>query len=586
MAAPRWSFVFVLATLGCVPAPRLASDVPDDVAWAAVVTLDHAGAIEASPLTPWPRGEGLTVAATQRGDTFVLGYTAAQIAALAAEVPPGARLTRAKGCDVPLPAPRWSGRWSADRLTPAEASAVPPLTAEWLLDACPELDARPLAVDASCAETRCAREPTWTSRCRFELDLEACASAGRFAARVGPNGSLCLEPLDTAWSCAPEDEALACTTPEATPCRLHAELGPWPQPFDLTEVPLVPGAPPFLPEWLRRLGQLRPGAHRTGIAVDMAAVGDTLVVALPRAGAPHERCDPRAPAGSLVFVDLETAASRSVTAPPCIHAVAPLPGGFAAAFAEGSSLALGRFDAAGRLLHHVLTVHEALPRRLGAGRDQATALLFAEGRLLALWGGGDARAILTAHHPETLALERTLDLGTAHHWTLRPGLRPGELLLLDSRARAVRWLDLEAWSIVHDEPIPWRPSPRESDGLFDLVVDHQRMEILVAGSLHPALHTLGDRAPHRVRAIHPSATLHPLSLSALEAPLFFAGGTAQREDGAWRATGSLYDAAAGRFLPGSFDLGHGITGPVHRDPTGRLWVLLPWTGALLRLDPR
>lgn len=584
-----------LALVACKATPVVEVDVPAEIGWVAVVTVGEAGAVRrATPLVRWSADAPLPlITRAGEGETaLLLGFSETQLEMLGVEVD-DSPLQALDGCGRALPPPVWVGRWAGGALS-AHDGPAPRVTAPWLSTACPDLSGEPVLVDADCFETRCEPSVRWIGRCDLELDLSSCG-IGNLPASVDVDGSICADFSAAGWRCDRTTDPVAraaYTCLEPAPCELHVHAGGAPPaPFEIARRQLVEGEP-YLPGRLDRLGVLTTDDVADGHLLELLVLPGAVVVSRTTREPATSCYAADAQAGELLYLDPESLLSvRTATAPYCLRRmVRDEGGGFVGAYVEGEELFLGRFDRRGRLtgsapVDERTDAQPGEPRLVQAGSDRVLEMVMLEGRLVVLLGKGRGDSFLFTFDAATLRpiLREQIRSGTSGMVVAGGGVvattRNGE--------QEMAWLDVSSAEEVAAAKLPWRDLPRETDSLLSVLEVPATGEILVTGTPPPALFVLESMGPTRARAVIFERDAYPVTMAPWPAgdPVFVAG-IEQETDGRWSSVGALFDPTRGRFLPGTWPLGNGVVGRIRVDDAGRLWLLLPWSGEVIRLTPR
>ncbi|MCK6549558.1 hypothetical protein L6R52_27225 [Myxococcota bacterium] len=580
----------------CKRADVLVADVPVEVEVIAVVELDDAGrVVRATPIVEWDAGEAVPLTASA-ARVIVAGWPRATIEGIA-PARLAAPLRAVEGCALALPAPMWAAAWSDDGLTSLDVATVPRLGADWLEDRCgaggPSVDLASIDVSLDCRDQRCAPARRSTRPCVVELELEDCGLAP-LEATVQLDGTLCVEPEQGMWRCAPtvpldaREEALACTAPEACTVSLFARDPEAPPPFVL-ETRRYSASTPWDP--VRPPGTISPAEAHVGLGFDVVALRDRVFVAHAPAFEGRSPCRERP--GVVTFLWGFDAATLEVVVtsaqPSCLEALAPdvEADRFVGAFHSVEGWQLGRFDREGQL------VDQRPITSVPSGEEQWVVrrilLLREHGWIAALFTADELvpdRTRVTFHDAVSLEEEWHADLldgQAAFELAFGGGDR---LYLLAFGVHRVASIDLEGRRLHGDRIVPIELD--RLNVLQDLHVRDARGALFVVAQGTRKLVSLEQdgrvftRAPPSTGAdllrIHPWPGVPGLMLVA---------GTFAPEGGAGRrAELVLYDVDAERFRPGVWDVGGGIISRIVEDPGGRLWLLYPWTGILGRLEPR
>jgi hypothetical protein len=555
-------------------------------------STSRASCSAASGIEAWPEGQALPIFAEALSEPLLVAYRDADLARLGVrDDPAGAareRLRAPAGCEQPLPAPAWAARWSVrGELVALDAEAlaeVPALTSGWVTTRCAPLASGALSVDVTCEDRHCAHALRSTGECEFEVEFSGCTRAPVTGA-IFANGELCLGP-----------EA------DAPACPVEAVVPPGEPPFLLDRVELVPTAQERLPDFLTFNGLLIPDVMSEGWAHDLELVGGYVAVVVGDGtfGGPCRGDYSRTVRVELWDPQTLTLASTA-TVPPCLTAIASLGGsGFVGAYSSERAWRLGRFDVTGRLVasapiddrttrgageprlvtrpgHRVLDVEHLA----GAG---VVAVLFNldgdDGKT------GDGGNIVFTYDVETLARRGGFENPDGQRWVMTP-VDDRTLALPRNDARAIEWLDVITGPLSTSAPLRRLDGVFGDDSLLDVALDASSTRLLVAGTRNPLLYTVAPRGAALGRAHVFDRDVAPVTMTRWprDPALTLVAGVSGTGDEP-RAEVMLLDAARPAFLAGTWDVGWGMPTKLVTDEEGRIFVLLPWSGALVRLTPR
>jgi hypothetical protein len=580
-----------LALVGCIPVERVVVDVPEGVEHVALVELDADGrVVRGTPVTPWTPRSALPLI-TSSSRALVVGWSAA-LAPPASESP----VRAAERCEPALPAPVWAASWTADGFGAAPAE-LPALTAAWYFDRCPT--APPPILDAawSCDEPRCVPQVARTGPCRVSIDLERCG-AGSLEAFQAPDGALCFDPARATLPCARSaghPEALVAMTCEAErTCSLELfdptrAVAPFTiHSVALTNLPQVDFA-------VDSVAGVQPDMLNRGLAYDLAVAGDRAFVSAPGRGSGAPRCHGRIDLPSRLRVfdvesleELEELATSTVGA--CLGALGrDLHGaGVLGVFHDlaDSEWKLARFDRDAELVEAV-TIPRLSPSLAPPG--------FTIDRLLPLEARGEvallfrpvadalATSIVTIHDARTLAEKWRTELGSQH---VGAGLRlDGDdvLLTLVPELRLLQTIDLVGRRLASERI--GIDDGRENTAHDLLVLGPDADRVIVAQGARKLLHLTREGLRTTSTPLSTDADLTRVERWPASPSLLLVAGTIRSVGRLRRAELALYDPAAKRFLPGAWPVGGGLVSRIVADDAGRAFLLLPWSGTLVRLDP-
>lgn len=583
----------------CKPAAALVADAPADVEWIALLTLDASGAlIHATPLARWSPGAALPVVTRGDGGTLVVGWTTRALADAGAPLDDAALLREpliaSAGCAPSLPSARWAASWTGDALSTFGVGGVPRLGAAWLGGLCPSTTADRLSLDVGCLSTYCERRVTATGPCTFDLDATECG-IGVIGAVVDRSGAVCLDFTRVGWTCARRaDDTTSngpylCTHPSE--CALDAYVAPEGArpPFSVDRVRVAGGEVPYIPRGWERRALLSPERAEGGYVYDLALIGDRAVVSVV-VGPPDEECTlERSDQAELRIVDLETMATvATVPARTCYGELLAVPGTsdfLATSLDEDGVWRIERFDREGARVR-TGTIAEIEPPQPWVRRVEQLAWL-ADGRVGALFRGTLATdttsTTISVHDLDTLAQVDRIELPELRRsWVIRGyGERT---LVLSHESRTVGWLDPRSRRFTTAAILQFESL--ETDALLDGVWHEPSQRIVVVGAGLNTLFTVaasGEVTRHTTFA--DGRALVALAEWPPDDALLFVTGTLHRGLGDVVASATFFDTRTRRFLPGTYELGDGTARRIQRDAEGRLWMILPWGGELLRLTP-
>ncbi|MCK6548781.1 hypothetical protein L6R52_23255, partial [Myxococcota bacterium] len=432
---------------------------------------------------------------------------------------------------------------------------------------------RTAAVDLRCPATRCTPVTTRLGRCALELDLASCG-LGTARATFDADGNACVELLDPTVTCTPRDEVIptfsagySCTAPQSCELDLYFPPAADEPPYFLHEK-IVDGTN-WLPESLTRYGNLYTGTLIGGWVHDLVVLGDRAIVAAAAGAAPNEICPPDGAAVPvrLLHVDAALNVTATSTAPPCLQRMVndPVGPGFLALYGEDRAWRLGRFDAGGRL---VASASTDVPWEYWMISDVAIA----GDELVVLVESTGQSSQVHRFDPATLA---RIDRHTIGFETTAMTVVDDHTLALSSdqdRATA-RWTIGDA--TVHDRTdLPEDPDRRE--WVYGTKWWPATNEQLVAtrGSVHVYLQAHPARTFARATVFEEE--MFALGFTDWPGGVLVGGIITNR----WIGTVVRFDPARRRFLQGTWELGHGPIGRMRTADDGRVWLLVPWEGAI------
>lgn len=564
-----------LLSLGCIQSRVTPLPIPPEVRWVAVIEGERV-----SPLFDIAAGRSLPTFTAAGEPVQLVGFTEAQVRG----APDSASLSLAGPCEKGLPTATWFARLDADdTLHTLDADDAPGLTAPWV--GCAPAS---LVVHAGCAEVPCAASGTVNPDCKVSIDLSACFLES-FAGVQLPDGAVCFANAPPA--CAPTERiatevaALQCSAPRQ--CRLSVYPPASEPPFEIARVDLLPGET-FAPSVLNGRAVLNTRMH-SGSVFDLAVLSDVVVVA--HTGGPSPFACPQS---GLTYTQLELldpdalATIGTTTAPPCLTRLIADGDELIGVHGDAGSLRLSRFDSRGR----ALVIGPPGPASvLASTHIPAGPLLVGDPpRLQVLYEWTDAYAagsepgyLLYAYDPVTLAVVHSdrVTHGRAYAFT---GSGASQVAIADEESHEVVLFDVDARAEAGRVEIPIFAGVTrrditmlsQHDLRFVAATPHDQPSVRIAGAAPEASVVLTERraAPHATIAWPPDPKL------ALVA------GLADTSDGRFESVVSLVDTTTGRVLPGAWVVGSGAVTRMHADRAGRVWLVLGWSGDIVRLTPR
>lgn len=576
----------LVAAGSCKNTETVETDAPAEATFASVITFDEAGVFErSSRVVEWPAGTALDLVGPS-GRTFVLAWSAADLAARGLPMPTAEPLRLATGCEQSIGSPTWIGKWEDQRIVATATSVAPRLTASWVTDACERLsEMPPFAVDMRCLVSRCELMATPVSRCRASLDMTTCG-LGLVEATVDAVGGVCLDFAASNASCLPRDEPTAdgayeCTEPQ---CGLDVYFNPSrrPPPYqaDLIEV-VDDGDGKYIDPLLQEIPLILPRVTFGGYLHDLLPLDDHLVVAhvpgvLPRRACPEHLADN----SKLSFIDQDTLEiTRTATAPPCLQRLArdPTGRGFLATFAKGDQWYVGRFDADGTKLAEA-DIRLPMVEDMMFWRVHQLVGIESLDLVVILVSLGRSQSLLITLDLDTLTLRDRMDAGGPMSGYFMANESDRVLVVPIAETRIVRYFDLVEGRRVFEVTLPGVFDIREST--YDLYATAN--ETLVVGKGDSEIHAVNRSNGVIDRAALYEADTAMITIRPFRDDQFVVGGTTV---GDWKAIVSIYDRSDNRFVAGAQFLGHGIVNRLRRDALGRIWAMLPWAGRIARLTP-
>ena len=569
-----------LLMMGCADVVKQPVDLDPDVAFVALLEMDDRGEVRrASSLLPWT--DALAVVARSDRPTTVIGYSAAELAPFGVQVgaAPAGALAPARQCLPRLPAPAVAFEWSDGVWREVAPDTVPPVTASFVEQACPDPLNFDWGVDDRCGESpHCARNIRRLSPCVAELDLQACGG-GRVLVSVGPDRRLCAQPVARTPACrevtASTDEVrFACVD-----CSLdiHRRAADVPAPFSVRSV-TFDARPMVEPPTEKSSDEVRASVLRFGYGQAMTLVDDRVVIASDFGDG--ATCTSTAP--TFVFIDASTLAMQRRPAKPCTRNLAAAPTGFWGVHREPNRRwHISRFDRSG-LVQQTRPLAEA-PYDSEDWEPDGLWMTPDGGRLvvvmLAERSDSVPGTVVAIHSSEDL--QRQVVVPIARSVRASANVLVDEVVALTSfEDRKVLWVPVGATTPSHAQDVLldsvrvdlFRPWPLGSDRI-------------VFGADGAASAIGADRfasALTRISHFGRPALQATLTFGTWDTDVLLALGTRRDSDGR-KALAMLLDAAEERYRPGVWIIGRGIpTDAVRwRD---RHFVLLPWVGEVAVLD--
>ncbi|MCK6551578.1 hypothetical protein L6R52_37445, partial [Myxococcota bacterium] len=548
--------------------------------------------VSASAIAPWPEGQDLPIFARDPSEAVLIAWRDGELAPLGitsdAAGASRARLRAPAECEQRLPRPAWAARWGAlgglVALEEAEREQLAPLTSDWVAARCAPLASVSISAEVGCEDRFCEHTLRSTGACGFELTFTGCARAPVRGA-LHADGSLCLG-----------------ADADAPSCPVRAFVRPDDAPFTVDRVKVVEAARDVLPDWLTFNGLLVPDLMFEGWVHDLELV-DGRVVALAGDGTFGGPCRAGFTRGSnLHFFDPATLAlTGTATTPQCLTAIAADPEypAIFGVFTAAGEWRVGKFDATGRLLasapvdarttagpgeprrvtfrdHRVLDV-EVLP-----ARDLVAVLFNPEADTGKEGNGGN---VVFTYDRTTLERRGGWDYPDGQRWVMT-AVDDHTLALARNDARAIEWLDVDSGPLGASAPLRRLDGVFNDDSLLDVAHHPASGTLLVAATRDPLLFTVTPRGAARGRAHVFDVDAAPVT--ALPWPpdptrALVAGIVGTGEDR--RAVVTRFDPTRPSFDSGTWDLGWGAPTKMLSDDEGHIFVLLPWSGDLVRLTP-
>lgn len=574
---------------GCVPR-KSSADLTSDVAY--VAALD---ALTVSPLLRVT--EGGSVPFTVSSSVTLYGWTREQIASL---LPPDDEklrtiplLHKVFPCDPELPAPIYARVINEERelvfVDPPKASM---LTADWI--GCPNPTAEPTVVDTYRAEVRSAplfrTTETTVNGCRTSMVVEECEPV--LTGRIAPDGRACF----TGPGCMEQRydhesthySTVHCTAPmRGCNIDLHDTTLVDPFPYASCEE----GDPScraqyFDPANARgpRLSDHAPMSLdnsylKWGFGEDLALFEDHAVVVY-RDGQNDNYCPPAGVESYLVSLDLESLEVSTPTVTyPCTVKIAR----------TGRRLltATATFPPRVSLLDEHGTTITSTTIDWGANTPLMTGLVHLATSSVAIVSFIEANeyvhAMLVAlKEPELKEVARVefdgLPVSIVQSDT-------NQVLLADDRADSAVWIDFlgDHFEFAKEAP-EFATGANFADATYSPAY---RAAVISTISINPSLH-LNRIDIHLSAAV--SFMVRGAPTSALEIPTTPPSIAAAIYSPAMDGTSTLYLSIAHvtdelRFEARAVKVGRGIGTRLQLDMKQRLWMLVPWSGEVVRLSP-
>ena len=589
----RW-LLLASATAGCPSFDNVAADVPDDVVVAGLVRVDANGAVTGgSALTPW--GRNLSAFTPSDGTTFVLGYTDAQLAPYENVVDPSKRLEAATGCQNRLPTPAYAAQLTADGLTPVDPTMAPAVTLPVVETTCPSIESVNLAFDVTCHDERCRPVARSVDECTTSFDLSACG-LGALSVTINAMSEVCAAMS----GCAPvQDEhsesSLRCALQEASPCAVHVYSSPREREAPFTFVRKAwREVEPDIPIELTERAWLGARFVRAGYGYGMTMLDDLIVVTGPETPAPAERC------GLVPFfvhlidpMTLEPVLTKPTES--CAEALSADPGGqtYVTTYVDGQTWQLGRFDRQGDLVSHVPIMDPTVLGFDASGPQFRTQEILRPPGVNELWvvmyndGGNTQPPGISVSRYDATTLAYLSQTTLADTW-LRGfsgfATSSTEYTQVSETGSAVGWFRIGASVPVTSVEVVFRDAV-VNNVLYTITPAPNDRVLIAARAKSPAV--IVDRTGRVQTLVHPAGEVEQwiMRYGPWQDNLTMAFGMQTINQGRREAIATLLDVDGDRFLPGVWEIGEGLPTYVETDADGRLFVMLPWTAELVRIDP-
>lgn len=594
--AMRRSWIIALCGVAACRESVLSVPADETIDYLALIELDGARNLAAStPLIRRRDGEPFELRGRDDETLAIAGFSEARLEPVLRGVDRSTiettPLSPVFACEQRLPRPELYLQVNPGEAEMVDPASAPLLGASWLQSTCPRVDRSRIAVDARCQAAVCLRGATQGSGCNLELDLSTCFAEPLPVVELAKD-RLCI-PSSESWSCTEIETLLGaaasaeCRTRlfegSMTNCRLDLYLDPEAPRFSIdARVSLVDSA------MGRSVLQLGSDSILEAAAFDMIIAGGRIYASAALDGQARVRCGDgvSAPPTLLHAIDPQTLSPLwSRPAPPCLSFLIPFEGGFAGLFPEPArgAWAIARFDASGTLT----STAPLSPSHLQIGRDRLRALLPAEDGaqlFFASFDAGQWRSRLLALDARSLELEQEL----AFPGRVRAIDGAGAKKLVAVADEEVNgWLhriDLQGGSV---EQTRFWPSGLVSIHSFINDVRHDPTSgsdvFLVGRDLEEAYVWSEDRYE---RVSFYQRRIQPGRMTELPGAggLFVVSGVTPEDEGASESVLFVLDAVHRRILPGITALGVDV-GPavqLRTDEEGRVFILLGWTGELIR----
>ncbi len=579
-----------LAGAGCGAPPPVAVEVPAEVAWVAALRAS-AGTLDGPAPRAWAADAPLPVTRSGGDEILLLGWTAAELAALGLDGPEAVasigRLRVAEATEPGLPPPHWAARWDeGQRLLAVPVDGLPRLSGPGLEGRCraPELES--LRVDAVCDLPRCEVRARRVGACAARLELQDCGlDPITVVAELDGPLRVIGSGADASWACedappdAEADGAARCGGPRT--CDLHVYRDPERRaPQWTVEHHTLVESPPSVPARLDEVGLFYNDALATGVLGGLAVLDDRVLVLMGADATPRPPCPdgPERGPNRIAVVELDSMRTvRTGTVGRCAErlvARADGDGAFTTAH-EGGRLYALRLDRDGRERRRVeLRRGDARVRDLRVEPD---------GRLVVLGVSHGGPTWLLRLDADTLALDDAWEdgrLSGAWHAVPFEDARGRGYVILHDGDRSIVWFDAARWTAGEELSLP--PDAWTGAAVFGGHYDRGLDRLFFGGRGQFELYAVDGRG-RRVSGRGDFARESALT-AAHPWPKAGTWLRSTTEMGTWISRAGRLDAEGVRLLPGEVVLGHGPAASWQLDGAGRWWATLPWSGALLRLS--
>ncbi len=590
----------ILVSVGvtvCSPLEDVRVEVPPDIAVGGVVRLDADDAvIDGSALVPWT--SSLPVFAESNDTTVLVGFTDAQLAPYPDLVGSGDRLQGAVGCTNRLPAPSFAVVVSSQGAVPVSPDLLPAISTSMVASTCPHTAPGDWAVDVTCFDRRCRPVVRTVDACTVVLDLGQCGG-GEVQVTVDAHGQGCAVYRDGAGACetAPDAYSTAsfeCTADAERQCRIHIyrDARNVPAPFTALRKKWAEGGP-LVPAFVNERVWIGARSMRTGYASGMTLLDGRVIVSGPSA---EDEFKCTVDSGLFYLIDAESLDTRIVPGVGCAQALSADPGGqtFLGAHAVQNGWQIGRFDRDGRLLDSKpvgdAEVNQTeLPTGFSLGFRPEVILRppDSEEVWLVMYDNRNETnlpgTIVIPIDPETLVARPPVKLSEWRRSFSAAVTRSDEYAIVAEISASVGWFDNGA-----SEPSVSHQVPEEDivkNVLYTLLPLGPDRLLLTARGYAPAM--VVDRDGTIERMAHPAGEEAQvmMRLADWDGPIKLAVGMQTINDGRREAIVALLDSENDRFLPGAWVIGDGMPSFTQTDALGRHYVLLPWFGDIVRIDP-
>jgi hypothetical protein len=590
--------LLLLLLVSCARRSPTTIEVPEDVAWIAVLELAPDDTVlRVGPLTAWKPNQSLPLYASTDARLGLVGWSEAQLSG--ADAPLGARieLVPPLACRNRLPVPRlFGGLDDEGALRTFDLAAAPPLTSPDF-QVCGGAEAISVVID-SC--TSCRPKVTAQGSCRFRYDFAACDQQSIELMSWADGGGCFIDDRDGAFvSCAPTgpsglatDTATCLLQLPLKYCQVSAFVAPRGPPFDVHEISFVEG-PDHLPYYLRRFGNYGPAMVWSGYAHDLLAYEREILISTTGTVS-YEPCEAQEmPPGVLQRRDLDGELISTATVPSCLSQMRgdPEGEGFVATYIDGArQWWIGRFERDGTMLER-----EPIIPTDGGYLDGRVAYPWMVEPFGATWlvafggvilDGNRLRTQDRVHVFDQYSLapreDRSLEeLGVtvslranASNLVLGGSLRPS-ISIYDTAS-------LQQPAVVKTM-LPTDPTENGSDGLYDIAVLDRR--ILIAASPPQAVYLFDRSANYELRRFVDNGTGKPNKFIYLkdQQKMIVLATRDGEGPGQTESVLTVFDLETERFRPGVWPLGYGPVAAASRDTMNRIYLLLPWAHKVLRL---